>query len=127
MPLKKVPLKKHLHKTCTKNLELASHSNRLLLLLFLFSVGLVVNLLLSVQKNSPMPDAKNTQPAQVETDPIKIAIPLVKQNEGFKSKAYYDKLGKVWTIGTGITRYSDGTPVKEGDVISAQKNDEELY
>jgi GH24 family phage-related lysozyme (muramidase) len=59
--------------------------------------------------DAPKPPTSKPAVKQVETDPIKIAIPLVKQNEGFKSKAYYDKLGKVWTIGTGITRYSDGT------------------
>lgn len=74
-----------------------------------------------------MPEPKKPQPQQVETDPIKIAIPLVVQNEGYREKAYYDKLGKVWTIGTGITTYMDGTPVKQGDVITKEQNDKELY
>ena len=29
--------------------------------------------------------------------------------------AYWDKYGKVWTIGYGATHYLDGSPVKEGD------------
>ena len=75
--------------------------------------------------------ADKPQPKKVETkqesDPIKIAIPLIIQNEGFKPNAYYDKLGKVWTIGTGITRYADGTPVQKGDTITREQNDKELY
>lgn len=77
-----------------------------------------------------MPEAKKetkAQPKKAETDPIKIAVPLVIQNEGYSDKAYYDKLGKVWTIGTGITRYSDGTPVKQGDTITPERNEAELY
>lgn len=73
-----------------------------------------------------MPPPKQ-QPAKQETDPIKIAIPLIVQNEGYRSKAYYDKNGKVWTIGTGITRYADGTPVKQGDTITPERNQQELY
>lgn len=77
------------------------------------------------------PTTKNKQtqkPApKQEVDPIKIAIPLVVQNEGYREKAYWDKLGKVWTIGTGITRYADGTPVKQGDTITKEQNDKELY
>ena len=79
----------------------------------------------------PKPQDKKAQvkpqPKQQETDPIKIAVPLVIQNEGYKEKAYYDKLGKVWTIGTGITRYADGRPVKQGDTITKEQNDKELY
>jgi lysozyme len=95
-----------------------------LLMLTLLSIGVFI------LNKKYMPEAKKEtkpQPKQVETDPIKIAIPLVVLNEGYKEKAYYDKMGKVWTIGTGITRYADGTPVKQGDVITKEKNDKELY
>lgn len=79
----------------------------------------------------PKPQNKKAQkPAPApkqETDPIKIVIPLIIENEGFREKAYWDKLGKVWTIGTGITRYADGSPVKQGDTITKENNDKELY
>lgn len=35
--------------------------------------------------------------------------------------AYWDKYGKVWTIGIGSTRMLDGSPVKEGDKITLEQ------
>jgi len=43
---------------------------------------------------------------------------FIKSKEGFREKAYKDGAGK-WTIGYGFTSI-DGTPVKEGDVISKE-------
>ncbi len=43
----------------------------------------------------------------------KLAAALIRLAEGCKLKAYWDKTGKVWTIGFGHTR-----DVKEGDVIT---------
>lgn len=73
------------------------------------------------------PQPNKAEPQKKESDPIKIAIPLIKKNEGFKPVAYFDNVAKVWTIGTGITRYADGTPVKKGDKITEAQNDIELY
>jgi len=36
-------------------------------------------------------------------------------------KAYWDRTGRVWTIGIGQTVYPDGRRVKEGDVITLQQ------
>lgn len=36
--------------------------------------------------------------------------------EGFREKAYKDT-GGIWTVGPGITKYSTGMPVGEGDII----------
>lgn len=41
-------------------------------------------------------------------------------SEGFRDKAYDDGVG-VQTIGYGSTRRDDGTPVKKGDVINADR------
>ena len=79
------------------------------------------------EPKQPQKTQVKSQPKQQESDPIKIAIPLIVQNEGYKPKAYWDAIGKVWTIGTGITRYADGTPVKQGDTITPEKNQQELY
>jgi lysozyme len=54
--------------------------------------------------------------------PLDIVKPLLDQNEGFKEQAYYDKLGKVWTIGNGLTYYPDGSKVKQGDTITREQN-----
>lgn len=43
---------------------------------------------------------------------------VIKHFEGCSLTAYWDKIGKVWTIAYGITKYPDGTPVKEGDSIT---------
>ena len=45
----------------------------------------------------------------------------IAMGEGVKSKAYYDRTGKVWTIGIGFTRKPDGSPVKPRDSIKSQE------
>lgn len=45
---------------------------------------------------------------------------LIKQFEGLKLQAYKDVAG-IWTIGYGLTRYPDGTKVKQGDKITQQQ------
>lgn len=40
--------------------------------------------------------------------------------EGLKLQAYQDQ-GGVWTVGYGTTRYSDGTPVKQGDTVTEEE------
>lgn len=54
-------------------------------------------------------------------------IKLIKDFEGFSSKAYPDpKTGGVpWTIGYGTTKYTSGSPVKKGDSITPTQA--ELY
>jgi lysozyme len=49
-----------------------------------------------------------------------LGIKLMHQFEGLKLKAYLCP-AKVWTIGYGNTRYEDGTPVKEGDVVTLER------
>lgn len=46
------------------------------------------------------------------------AISILKEFEGFESKAYWDATGKVWTIGYGETVYPDGRKVKKGDTCT---------
>lgn len=45
--------------------------------------------------------------------------------EGFKEKAYQDT-GGVWTVGPGITTFSNGNPVKAGDVVTLEQGMQEL-
>jgi len=53
------------------------------------------------------------------------AIKLIKEFEGCHLSAYPDPLsgGDPWTIGYGTTRYSDGRPVKRGDMINVIEAD----
>jgi GH24 family phage-related lysozyme (muramidase) len=53
------------------------------------------------------------------------AIKLIKEFEGCHLSAYPDPLsgGEPWTIGYGTTRYSNGTPVKRGDMINVIEAD----
>ena len=48
-------------------------------------------------------------------------IELIKSFEGFRSDAYWDATGKVWTIGYGATFYMDGTKVAKGDKITKEE------
>jgi lysozyme len=45
---------------------------------------------------------------------------LVKKFEGLRLKAYLDA-ANIWTIGYGLTRYPNGTKVKEGDSITNEQ------
>lgn len=47
-------------------------------------------------------------------------LEIIKRYEGCSLKAYLCPAHK-WTIGYGVTVYPDGTPVKEGDVITQSK------
>lgn len=49
------------------------------------------------------------------------AVSLLKEFEGFRDKAYWDKTGKVWTIGYGETVYPDGQIVRRGDACTRAK------
>lgn len=57
--------------------------------------------------------------------PSQSCIELVKKHEGEKLKAYLCPAGK-WTIGVGLTTYSTGVRVKDGDIITKEKSDYEL-
>jgi lysozyme len=50
-------------------------------------------------------------------------INLLHQFEGCELEAYLCP-AKIWTIGYGNTFYLDGTPVKEGDVITKEQAEE---
>lgn len=55
-------------------------------------------------------------------------VELVKSFEGFRSNAYWDKTGKVWTIGYGATYYPEtGAKVQQGDVVSKERATEMLH
>lgn len=45
---------------------------------------------------------------------------IIRQSEGCELQAYWDKIGKCWTIGYGITQYPNGEKVKEGDTITKE-------
>lgn len=45
---------------------------------------------------------------------------IIRQTEGCELSAYWDKIGKCWTIGFGTTIYPNGEKVKEGDIITKE-------
>lgn len=67
------------------------------------------------------PRPQTTQQTYQNTTAWKL---LISKYEGFKTEAYWDKTGKVWTIGKGSTTHPDGRPVKQGDRISKQQADQ---
>jgi len=44
-------------------------------------------------------------------------------NSGKYAVAYWDNIGKVWTIGYGNTYYTDGSKVKQGDKLTLEEAD----
>lgn len=59
---------------------------------------------------------------------LKAAEQIIKEFEGLYLKAYPDPLTKAdpWTIGYGATKYANGRPVKEGDVITREQAEDLL-
>ena len=55
-----------------------------------------------------------------------IALSGIAAYEGYTSYATQPVPGDPWTIGHGTTVYADGTPVKQGDVITPKRALEEL-
>lgn len=58
---------------------------------------------------------------QIATDFIAKEESLYKVLPDGRVQSYWDKYGKVWTIGWGNTYYEDGTAVKEGDIITRER------
>ena len=48
---------------------------------------------------------------------------LIKQYEGCELQAYWDKIGKCYTIGYGTIFYPNGEKVKEGDIVTKEYAD----
>ena len=73
------------------------------------------------------PQAWPEKPATTTEVPaaVAVALPLVKEFEGCRLRAYPDPEsgGEPWTIGWGSTAYGDGAPVREGDSISQELAD----
>lgn len=70
--------------------------------------------------------SNNNQPKQKTAKEIATDFITLPDVEGFREKAYQDK-GGVWTVGPGITKYSTGIAVGEGDVIPKNYGMKELH
>ena len=55
--------------------------------------------------------------------PDKACYDFIKSREGLKLTAYQDSAG-IWTIGYGSILHCDGSPVKQGDVITQDMADQ---
>ncbi len=69
----------------------------------------VADSLLDVQKRANLKNAEE------------LMLYVIAHFEGMKSKAYYDRAGKVWTINIGNTVRPDGKAVRPGDRISSEQ------
>ena len=69
---------------------------------------------------------KINQPKQKTAKEIATDFITLPDVEGFREKSYQDK-GGVWTVGPGITKYSTGMAVGEGDVIPKNYGMKELH
>jgi GH24 family phage-related lysozyme (muramidase) len=52
------------------------------------------------------------------SEDVGYAMAIIRENEGFKPKAYWDKTGKKWTVGHGLTIMPDGRSVGPKDSIT---------
>ena len=58
--------------------------------------------------------------AQRVEQAIKLVAPFIEKHEGFRQKAYWDKIGKKWTVGNGHTFIRDA---KTGKLRAVTKGD----
>lgn len=72
-----------------------------------------------------VPEETPEEPKQKTAKEIATDFITLPDVEGFRETAYQDK-GGVWTVGPGITRYSTGMPVDEGDIIPQKYGTKEL-
>jgi GH24 family phage-related lysozyme (muramidase) len=73
-----------------------------------------------------VPEKKSNESKQKTAKEIASDFITLPDVEGFREKSYQDK-GGVWTVGPGITRYSTGMAVGEGDVIPKNYGMKELH
>ncbi len=66
-----------------------------------------------------MSESGGSAPGDLIVEATEIALDLVKQSEGCQLKAYLDQAG-IATIGWGLTRYPDGSPVNLSDTYADQ-------
>jgi GH24 family phage-related lysozyme (muramidase) len=76
----------------------------------------------------PLRDLWTAPGTSPEKEEVTLAMPLIREFEGLRLKAYPDPHtgGEPWTIGWGLTRYPDGSPVRKGDTITAEQAAEYL-
>ena len=53
-------------------------------------------------------------------------LAAIQRHEGLRLDAYQDSAG-VWTIGYGSTKYADGTPVRQGDMLQSNAAADALF
>ena len=53
---------------------------------------------------------------------VGLAAAVIRENEGFRRKAYWDKTGKTWTVGHGLTVMPDGRKVGPRDSLTEDES-----
>lgn len=75
-----------------------------------------------------MPKTLDGMAADIEAS-IRMAQDFVPKQEGYRRNAYWDGIGKKWTVGHGLTQIPDPVtgkmrPVRKGDVLEEAKSSE---
>ena len=79
------------------------------------------------------PDVPGREPAAPEEtqsamgggdvdESVGLASAIIRGNEGFRRKAYWDEIGKKWTVGHGLTERADGRPVGPKDRMTENES-----
>lgn len=85
-----------------------------------------VEALIKIAQSKPVaqpvaqPAASPDLVAQRAEQAMKLVAPFIEKHEGFRQKAYWDKIGKKWTVGHGHTFIRD---VKTGKLRAVVKGD----
>lgn len=80
-----------------------------------------------VSKSVAQPAASPDLVAQRAEQAMKLVAPFIEKHEGFRQKAYWDKIGKKWTVGHGHTFIMDSKTgklraVTKGDTMDASES-----
>lgn len=73
------------------------------------------------EANSPL-EVQSAMGGGDVDESVGYAVAMLKENEGFRPKAYWDKTGKTWTVGHGLTVMPDGRKVGPKDSLTEDES-----
>lgn len=82
------------------------------------------------ERDSPAPEQEQPAPEELQSamgggdvgEDVGYAMAVIRDNEGFKPQAYWDKTGKTWTVGHGLTVMPDGRKVGPKDSLTEDES-----
>ena len=82
------------------------------------------------EQDSPAPEQEPPVPEELQSamgggdvdESVGYTLAMLKENEGFRPKAYFDDIGDKWTVGHGLTVMPDGRKVGPRDSLTKDES-----